>query len=115
MPTLSEGPGPIENTRDRIVWDREAPRWVIVASYAREKREENAQQLMEYLGEVKGYNVELIAVGQPRYGQRWDNYVLLDWAPPTGDPRLMSDRERWEYEWWHQSFALGFQPGALYH
>lgn len=115
MSTQSEGPGPMQNTRDRIDWDREAPRYVIVVPYAREKTMDGPQMLMEHLGEVKGFNVQIIAVGQPKYGERWDEYMLWGWHPPTGDPKLMSDRELFELKWFHENFALGFKPGGLRH
>jgi len=112
MPTpSSEGPGPIKNTRDRIVWDREPPRYVIVVPYAREKTADGPQALMEYLGEVKGYNVQIVSIGQPKYGERWDEYMCWGCVPPVGDPATLEGRELFEWKWWYGVFSLGFRGG----
>ena len=112
MTLYPEGPGPLIESRDSIVWDTTGHRYLIIVPQG--YSDVNAQKLLAFFGEVLGHNVDIRRVGANLYGARYDNIVLIDWAPKFG--KGLSDEVKRENQWWHTEVACRFLDGeGLWH
>ncbi len=80
---------PTIRTRTQIIWpDDNTPFWLILLPEGYDDR--NAFRIMDFLGMQLKHNVEIRRTGQPVYGARYTNLLLVD---------HLSDIER-TYWWW---------------
>ena len=106
--------GPMKNTKTEIKWDHEWPRYVIVIPQHRDDVLDFAQMLMEYIGEVKGFNVRIVTVGQNIRGSVFDEYISYGCTMPTGDPKTMTKKVFREWDWWMSMLNVAVRGGLTH-